>query len=120
MSLETLKNITKIGGFDVYQDNKEANGKWADVDAKYSICIHHGDNTLSFRIQNGPIKEVGVNGCQIDTIIHTAKLILERLNNKFPCRENAVAITKLDETLHWLEHRAKNRTSRGVEGTSQH
>ncbi len=119
MALETLVNVKKIGGFNVYQDKEIADGKWSDVDSKFSVCIHHGDNTLSFRIQNGPIKENGVNGCQVDTVIEAAKTIIEGLNKQFPSRENALAITKLDEALHWLEARTKNRTARGVEGTSQ-
>lgn len=61
----------------------------------------------------------GVNGCQVDTVIEAAKLMLDRLNSKFPCRENAIAITKLDEALMWLNERTKKRISRGVEGTSK-
>jgi hypothetical protein len=38
------------------------------------------------------------------------------LNNKFPCRQNALAITKLQEAEFWLENRTKERLKRGVEG----
>jgi hypothetical protein len=38
------------------------------------------------------------------------------LQAKFPCRENALAITKLDEALLWLEKRTRDRVARGVEG----
>lgn len=38
------------------------------------------------------------------------------LNGKFPCRENAIAITKLEEALLWLNHRTAQRQARGVEG----
>jgi hypothetical protein len=34
----------------------------------------------------------------------------------FKCRENALALTKLEEALHWLNHRTARRVSRGVEG----
>lgn len=37
--------------------------------------------------------------------------------SKFACRENALALTKIEEALHWLESRTLDRTSRGVEGT---
>ena len=70
----------------------------------------------------GPVPfETGasINGCQVDTVIEAAKAMLEGLNKKFPCRENSVAITKLDEAIHWLEHRKKDRERRSVEGTSQ-
>ncbi len=38
------------------------------------------------------------------------------LNSKFPCRENLIVITKLEESLMWLEKRTKDRIKRGVEG----
>jgi hypothetical protein len=39
-------------------------------------------------------------------------------NKKFACRENAIAITKLEEALMWLEERTRGREERGVEGTN--
>jgi hypothetical protein len=38
------------------------------------------------------------------------------LQSKFPCRENAIAITKLDEALLWLNKRTQDRVKRNVEG----
>ena len=38
------------------------------------------------------------------------------LNAKFPCRENSIAITKLDEALLWLNKRTTDRKTRQVEG----
>lgn len=40
----------------------------------------------------------------------------KKLNDKFPCRENELAITKMEEALHWLEARVKERIERGVMG----
>jgi len=119
MALETLKQVTQIGAFDVYSDNEIADGKWSDVDPKYCVCVHHGDNTISFRIQNGPIKENGVNGCQVDTMIAATKIILQGLNDKFPCIENEGAISHLGMALTCLEERTAHREARGVEGTSK-
>ena len=51
-------------------------------------------------------------------MIEAAKIIIEKLNQKFPCRENSVAITKLDEALMWLDKRKKDREKRNVEGTN--
>lgn len=42
---------------------------------------------------------------------------LNKLNAKFPCRENAIAITKLEEARLWLGKRTADRIKRGVEGT---
>lgn len=41
------------------------------------------------------------------------------LQNKFPCKENACAITHLQEALMWLEKRTKDRMKRQVEGTNK-
>lgn len=38
------------------------------------------------------------------------------LQSKFPCRENAIVITKLEESLMWLNKRTQDRLKRGVEG----
>ena len=74
---------------------------------------------VRFRIQEGPIREVGLNGCQIDEVIQWAKEKIEGFNKTFPCRENSVAITKLDEALLWLLKRKMDRLARGVEGENK-
>ena len=122
MALETLKGVSKIGGFRVLENritNKDGSVNWAETDEARKECpifVDHDVNMVSFRIQNGQVKEVGVNGCQVDTVIAAAKVILEGLNKNFPCRENSMAITKLDEALMWLEKRKADRIAREVEG----
>lgn len=63
------------------------------------------------------------NGAFVETVIAAAKQRIEFYNEagggKFRCRENSLAITKLEEALHWLDHRTKAREERGVEGTHQ-
>lgn len=47
------------------------------------------------------------------------KILINRLqyqNSKFPCRENSIATTKLEEALLWLQKRTADRLERGVEG----
>ena len=41
---------------------------------------------------------------------------LRNLNTKFPCRENSIVITKLEESLMWLNHRTELRKRQNVEG----
>lgn len=134
MALETLKGVSKIGGFEVvvmddlrekyperFTETGAMDHKWFEetIRPKNFIYVRNDKNSLAFTIQNGPIKEAGVNGCQVDTIIETAKVIIEGLNKKFPCRENAMVITKLDEALMWSLKRKMDREARNVEGTSQ-
>jgi hypothetical protein len=60
------------------------------------------------------------NGAFVEGVISAA---LQRIQyyqqSKFNCRENAIAITKLQEALFWLEARTKDREERQVEGTHE-
>jgi hypothetical protein len=81
--------------------------------------VHGQISTVSFQIQSGPIKEFGVNGCQIDDVIEWAKERIEEFNKAFPCRENSLVITKLEEALLWSMKRKLDREQRQVEGTNK-
>lgn len=65
-----------------------------------------------------PIDESKINGAFVEGVLQAA---LGRLQfyqqSKFNCRENSLAITKIEEALHWLDHRTADRKRRGVEGT---
>ena len=78
---------------------------------------NHTIKTASFIFQNGPIKEVGKNGVQYDVLIKIAKAIIEKLNKCHPCDENIQALIALEQAVHWLEERTRDRITRGVEGT---
>lgn len=68
--------------------------------------------------QEGPIKECGVNGVMNEDLISMVITRLEHFQKTdFICRENAVAITKLEEALMWLRKRTMGREKRNVEGT---
>lgn len=81
--------------------------------------VHGETSSVVFTIQSGPIKEFGVNGCQIDDVIAWAKEKIEAFQKAFPCRENAIVLTKLDEALLWLYKRKADREARAVEGTNK-
>lgn len=77
---------------------------------------------ISIQWQDGPLAFDGVrrepNGAFVEAVIAAA---IDRLEfyqaGEFRCRENALAITKLEEALHWCNHRTAKREERGVEGT---
>lgn len=75
-------------------------------------------NTITIHVQDGPIKEAGVNGCQVDDIIGLCHDMLDNLNSVVPCMENRNAILALDDAMSWLRIRKIDREWRGVEGTS--
>lgn len=96
MALETLKDVTEIGGFKIVDMNaiKETNPEMFRPDGSMIyhlfdekirpfnfIYIRHDANSLSFNLQNGPIK--------------------------------------VDEALMWLQKRKADREKRQVEGLSK-
>lgn len=72
------------------------------------------------RFQTGPISEAGVNGVTHEALL---AIVIDRLRcfqeGAFRCRENAIALTKLEEAMHWLHDRTRARMARNVEGTSK-
>ena len=74
-------------------------------------------DTCLVLFQNGPINEVGVNGISGEALM---AIQIDRLRSfqagPFACRENAIALTKLEESLMWLQKRTRDREARGVEG----
>lgn len=70
--------------------------------------------------QEGPIKENGINGVNNEDLI---AMVIRRLEyfqkSDYACRENELAIAKLEEGLMWLRRRTTGRENRGVEGTRE-
>jgi hypothetical protein len=89
----------------------------------HSIAVRQsGNQTLQF-IEKVPV-EGGLPG-ELQTINNGTtneellRVLIDRMGHlqaKFPCRENAIVTTKLEESLMWLEKRTKDRNARGVEG----
>ena len=75
------------------------------------------DKLAIIHFQEGAIKEVGVNGVNNEDLISMVICRLEHFQNSdFACRENTLAITKLEEAMLWLRKRTMGRENRGVEG----
>lgn len=94
-------------------DEKEFN-----ANHEYIVSAVNSTNDYAkVSFQKGPVKENGVNGCHNEDLI---SIVIDRLqsfqNGEFSCRENAIAITKLEEALMWLNKRTADRKARGVEG----
>lgn len=132
--IETLRGIEKIDGFDVVvMDDLRKNHPEMfrpdgsmhyhlfekEIRPKNFIYIRNDTNSISFTVQKGPIKEVGVNGCQVDTLISAAAAMLGGLDEKFPSGYNKCALWCLESALVALRARKAEREARGVEGTSR-
>lgn len=79
-----------------------------------------------FRIdwQDGPLvvdgERVDPNGAFVEDVLEAVRgRIAFYQASEFACRENALALTKIEEAMHWLDHRTRDREARGVEGTHQ-
>ncbi len=85
--------------------------------------LHENDTSrktlCTINFQNGPIKEFGINGVMNEDLI---AVVIDRMrgfqSGDYACRDNALALTKLEEALMWLRNRTNSREARGVEGTN--
>lgn len=132
MAINSLKNVTHINNKEIcvmddlrekYPEKFNESGamdyKWFEKDIRpnFNIFLRHDVDSISFNMLTKPAAEGGdLNRCQLVDLISTGLEMLKYLNGKFPCRENAITITKLEEALMWQEERKKDRQSRGVEG----
>jgi hypothetical protein len=74
--------------------------------------------------QDGPLgrgpDRLAPNGAFVQTVLQACVHRLEHYNDtRFRCRENSLAITHVQEAIHWLQHRTADRETRGVEGTHE-
>ena len=72
------------------------------------------------RFQHGPISENGVNGITQEVLL---AILIDRLQSfqsgDYRCRENEIALTKMEGAQLWLHYRTRDRMARGVEGTHE-
>jgi hypothetical protein len=72
--------------------------------------------------QDGPTRQADGsyerNGAFVEEVLEACIGRVEFYNTtEFKCRENSLAITHMEEALHWLQARTADREKRGVEGT---
>lgn len=80
-----------------------------------------GDVVASIQFQCGPRGDATSKpGATTGAVI---ALLLDHLRafqaGGFPSRETSLVITKLEEAMHWVQHRTRDRQRRGVLGTMQ-
>ena len=102
----------------IVTDDPGHGGANHDYEVRHS-CTAGVPPMLSIKFQNGPIAEHGVNGVTQEILL---AVVIDRLRSfqsgAFSSRENAIALTKCEEALHWLQQRTIERMRRGVEGKS--
>lgn len=87
---------------------------------RYTVTAddHH---VAGIQYQRGPRNEPGSTPGVLDSVLLAIVADRMRCFNEGPyrARENALVLTKTEEALHWLKHRADERARRGVLGKNQ-
>lgn len=125
-------------GFDFYRQHKSnetfiktfddpgSGGMYHWYEVQPRRVTHFGDASndgtffeTSVFFQKEPIKEAGVNGCQIEDILFIAmhRLVCAE-SGPFPCSENRTAILAIKDAIVSLYERTLRRQNRGIEGKS--
>lgn len=117
MTMKELKHDLLTSKYTKVTHEEEFN-----YNAPHFFEVHEASNEANLlsavHFQEGPIKEAGINGVMNEDLIAMIICRLEHFNqSEFKCRENSMAITKLEEALLWLRKRTMGREQRGVEGT---
>ena len=80
------------------------------------LKVYEFPGGYSIKFQSGAM-ELGRNGAITEEVLD---MLIEHFEyfqkGKYACRENALVITKLEESLMWLNKRTADRQARNVEG----
>ena len=71
------------------EDTPESKAMWDKVDGVASLVPEWAKERMIMQ--------------EVDAVIEFAKETIEGFNKAFPCRENSMVVTKLDEALMWSE-----------------
>lgn len=124
---DTVRDITshKVNGCNneiriLVLDEPGSGGACHKYLASWPVLNSNDKENSLIHFQNGPIAVVGTNGLTHEALI---AILVDRLQGfqkgQYACRENALALTHLEDAQHWLQHRTHQRLARGVEGTHQ-
>jgi len=130
--INTLKEVKEINGKAIcvmdelkekfpekFNESGSMDYKWfeSEIRPNFNIFLRHDVESISFNMLTKPASEGGdINRCQWSDLVAVGLEQLKYLNNKFPCRENDLTITKLEEALMWNDKRTQDRIKRNVEG----
>lgn len=116
MALSTIQKREKLN--DVYAIGEPGPGGAYHT---YSITTRRGPEAIAgtVQFQCGPRKDPGSTPGVLDTDL--LEIVRHRLQcfqvGEFATRENAVALTHIEEALMWMNKRVEDRIERNVLGT---
>lgn len=120
--MEKLSTIQKRENLNtIYRDNEpRPGGAYHD----YVVSFGHGypetdSDGVLIKFQKGPRKDPEARCGILDSDL--LEIVRDRLRSfqagAFSCRENACALTHIEEALMWLNRRVEDRIERGTLGT---
>jgi hypothetical protein len=95
-------------------ENKEAIGQQIQFIEKEPV-----GTVSTLGLPSGEVLQTVFDGTTNEEVLAMLIDRMNYLNKKFPCRENSIAITNLEQALMWLEKRTRDRVARNVEGKAQ-
>ena len=121
MSNQKLSTIQKRNNLnEVWRDGEPGPGG-----AYHQYTIYHGldpardETKTEIKFQKGPRDVDGSVGGVLD--VDLLEIVRDRLahfqKGDFACRENACALTHIEEALMWMNKRVEDRAERNVLGT---
>ncbi len=117
--LSTIQKREKLN--DVYAVGEKGNGgAYHEYDISFDKLNNGYISTYKIIFQNGPRKESNSIHGVLDTDL--LEIVRHRLQcfqqGEFATRENAIALTHIEEALLWMNKRVEDRIERNVLGTN--
>lgn len=115
--LSTIQKREKLNSIYVL-DEKGPGGAYHNYTIEFN---NDGSNCVGIPFQKGPRKDPGSRTGVIDTDL--LEIVRHRLQcfqqGEYSTRENAIALTHIEEALLWLNKRVEDRIERNVLGTNK-
>lgn len=127
-TIQKLENLNDVfamdapgpgGAHHLYQVCKHNTGRISEEDGTFRTRPEN--MILTVQMQCGPRKDAGSISGAVDADL--LEIVRDRLQafqaGPYACRENACALTHIEEALMWLNRRVEDRITRGVLGTER-
>lgn len=86
---------------------------------EYILFNFKSDTHQAIKFYETDAEGHSTQGTTLEEMLRVSIERLSYLNQKFPSRENSIALTKMQEAVMWLNARTADRVARGVEGKHQ-
>ena len=104
--INALKELGKIGDFDVYVKGE------GDIPPDAKIIVDPSEGSVTLKLQTGTIDDVGVIGLQIDDLVRLAFSITYQLNKNLHNDNNLKAMEALVEANQYFLRRNMFRAAK--------